>query len=230
MRLKATAGVLACFFTILAGARQADAALVLTTDASLLAGAPLIDFEDLVIPLGEGPLAIADQYAALGVTFSSGLHTDTTIPSFVSGSLFGTIAASNGDPGCCPAIAFTFSRTAKRLGFDIISLDEAVTSLTVYAVVEGTSTLVGTFVLDTALEAKFFGVIADESDPHASFDSVVILTELERDKPSGFVLDNVRFVAAVPEPATVTFVGLGALALVGRVRRSRRDSPIGRSR
>ncbi len=77
----------------------------------------------------------------------------------------------------------------------------------------GVSTFAGTVVADTALEIKFFGVLANASDPTKKFDSIVLTTLLGPNQPSGFIMDNVVY-HPVPEPASLTLFGLGAMGLV----------------
>ncbi len=209
-------------FTFTAAVVPADASPVVVTNPALFATAGMvsINFEDIVVPPG-GTVPITNQYASDNLTFSPGLHTDTAFPALAP-AILGGVAASNGDPGCCPSITMNFlGGGASRVGFDLISLDPAVTEVDVFTILNGVSTFAGTLVLDTALEIKFFGIIADPNDPSANFDSLVLTTLLGPNQPSGFIMDNVQFVP-VPEPATLSLLGVGALA--GMLRRNRRTS------
>jgi hypothetical protein len=218
--MKAAAGIVAGLALFAIGGR-AEATPVLTTNPALLSlpGVTMIDFEDLTVPS-----LITTQYAAEGIVFSGGLHTDTLTPSLVSGGLFGAIAAGNGDPGCCPDITMSFLGPVSRLGFDIITRNNAVTTLEVYTGSGSSLNLLGTLTLNATLEPQFFGIAADPFDPKAYFDRVVISTALQQN-PSAFVIDNIGFTAPVPEPSSVTLVGIGAAALVRRLRRGRAAQP-----
>jgi hypothetical protein len=216
MRLRAIVTILVCAFAVITAARPASATPILTTNPADLAGATLIDFEDITTA------QITNQYAPLGISFSPGLHADVGFPPLVPGGEWGVIAASNGDPSCCPAITMSSSNPLKRLGFEMISLDAAVTTLDIYTVLGGVSSFVGQVVLDTSLEIKFFGILANPADANPHFDSVVITTLLGPNNLSAFVMDNVEF-EAVPEPASLTLLGTGAVALLAR-RRARRNA------
>lgn len=214
--MRTLATILGCFLSIVAAARQAGATPILTTTPADLAGGTLIDFEDLAAN------PITTQYSSLGVTFAGGLFAELTFPPLVPGGTWGAIAASNGDPHCCPPITMSFSNPLQALGFEIISLDAAVTTLDVYTVLAGVSTFAGQLVLDTSLEVKFFGILANPADTDPFFDSVILTTLLGPSQTSGFVMDNLRFEAApaaVPEPATLTLLGAGVFGLIGRARR-----------
>jgi PEP-CTERM motif len=219
--MKAAAAIVVCALTLAVGAARAEASPVVVTNPALFATAGMvnIDFEDIVVPPG-GTVPITNQYASKNLVFSAGLHTDTSFPALAP-AILGGVAASNGDPGCCPSITMNFTGGgASRAGFDLISLDPAVTEVDVYTVLNGVSTFAGSLVLDTALEIKFFGIIMDPSDPAANFDSLVLTTLLAPNQVSGFIMDNVSFVP-VPEPATLTLFGAGALAMARTIRRRR---------
>ena len=219
--MKAAASVLVCALTLTLGASRAHAAPLLVNNPALFVGPGMvhIDFEDIVVPPG-GTVPITNQYAAKNLTFSPGLHTDTAFPALAP-AILGAVAASNGDPGCCPSITMNFTGGgADKVGFDLISLDAAVTAIDVYTVLGGVSTFAGTVVADTSLEIKFFGVLADPSDPHAKFDSIVLTTLLAPGVNSGFIMDNVVY-HPVPEPASITLFGLGAMGLATKLRRRR---------
>jgi hypothetical protein len=219
--MKAAASILVCALTLTMGASRASAAPVLVNNPALFVGPGMvhIDFEDIVVPPG-GTVPITNQYASKNLTFSPGLHTDTAFPALAP-AILGGVAASNGDPGCCPSITMNFTGGgADKVGFDLISLDPAVTAIDVYTVLAGVSTFAGTVVADTGLEIKFFGVLADPLDPHAKFDSIVLTTLLAPGVNSGFIMDNVVY-HPVPEPASLTLFGLGAMGIATKFRRRR---------
>ena len=219
--MKAAASVLVCALTLTLGASRAHAAPVLVNNPALFVGPGMvnINFEDIVVPPG-GTVPITNQYASKNLVFSPGLHTDTAFPALAP-AILGAVAASNGDPGCCPSITMNFTGGgADKVGFDLISLDPAVTSIDVYTVLGGVSTFAGTVVADTGLEIKFFGVLADAVDPTKKFDSIVLTTLLAPGQNSGFIMDNVVY-HPVPEPASLTLFGLGAMGLAAKLRRRR---------
>jgi hypothetical protein len=219
--MKAVASVLVCALTLTVGASRASAAPLLVNNPALFVGPGMvnIDFEDIVVPPG-GTVPITNQYASKNLVFSPGLHTDTSFPALAP-AILGGVAATNGDPGCCPSITMNFiGGGADRVGFDLISLDPAVTQIDVYTVLGGVSTFAGSVVADTALEIKFFGVLADALDPTKKFDSIVLTTLLGPNQQSGFIMDNVVY-HPVPEPASITLFGLGAMGLATKLRRRR---------
>lgn len=216
------ASVLACVLTLSLAAARAEAAPVLINNPALFAGPGIVsvDFEDIVVPPG-GTVPITNQYASKNLLFSAGLHTDTAFPALAP-AILGTVAASNGDPGCCPSITMTFTGGgASKLGFDIVTLDAAVTSIEVFTVVGGVSTHVGTLGFDSGLEIKFLGIFADPLDPAANFDSIVLSALLAPGQNSGFIIDNLRY-TLVPEPASLTLFGLGMAGIAAKLRRRRR--------
>ena len=222
MRLKAIVTILGCVLTAVTAARPAGATPILTTNPASFVGLGItsIDFEDIVVPPG-GTVPITNQYVSKGVVFSAGLHTDTAFPALAP-AILGAVAVTNGDPGCCPSITMSFSSPLKSFGADFVSLDPAVTQLDIFATLGGVPTFTGSVVLDTALEIKFFGILANPADANPLFDSIVITTLLAPGVTSGFIMDNVRF-EAVPEPASLTLLGSGAMALLAR-RRARRNA------
>jgi hypothetical protein len=221
--MKASASVLVCVLTLALSAGRAQAAPILANNPALFVGPDIvnIDFEDIVVPPG-GTVPITNQYANKNLLFSNGLHTDTAFPALAP-AILGAVAATNGDPGCCPTITMTFTGGgASKLGFDIVTLDAAVTSIDVFTVLGGVSTHVGTLGFDSGLEIKFLGILADPTDPSANFDSIVLSALLAPGVTSGFIIDNLRY-TLVPEPASLTLFGLGGLGLAAlRRRRSRR--------
>jgi hypothetical protein len=215
MRLRAISTVLGCFLTVFAVARQANATPVVTLNPADLAGTTLIDFEDLL----SNP--ITNQYAALGVTFSGGLHSELAFGPIPE---WGIIAATNSDgTGGGSPITMSFSSPLKAFGFQIITLDPAVTTLNISTLLNGVSNGSSQVVINTSSEVKFFGLLS--SPANELFDSIVIETLLPPDPgvPSGFVFDNLQF-QAVPEPASLTLLATGAMGLIARARRARRNS------
>ncbi len=215
MRLTAIATVLGCFLSVFALARQADATPVVTLNPADLTGATLVDFEDLLAN------PITTQYAPLGVTFSGGLHSELAFGPIPQ---WGVIAATNSDgAGGGSPITMSFSSPLKAFGFQIITLDPAVTTLNISTLLNGVSNGSSQVVINTSSEVKFFGLLSNPVNE--LFDTIVIETLLPPDPgvPSAFVFDNLQF-EAVPEPASMTLLGAGAMGLIARARRARRNS------
>src|SRR5262245_13953296 len=219
--MKVAATVSACVLTLVLGVARANAAPIVVTNPALFTGPGVvsIDFEDIVVPPG-GTVPITNQYASKNLIFSPGLHTDTAFPALAP-AILGAVAASNGDPGCCPSITMTFTGGgASKLGFDIVTLDAAVTSIDVFTILGGVSTHVGTLGFDSGLEIKFLGIFADPLDPAANFDSIVLAALLAPGQNSGFIIDNLRY-TLVPEPTSLTLFGLGLAGVATKLRRRR---------
>jgi hypothetical protein len=217
MRLKALAIPLVCFLTIAAGARPAQAAIVTTTNAAGFGAQPnlvLINFEDIT---GEESL-ITDQYAGLGVTFSGGLNA---LPMGDGGST--NIVATNGDPFNRPPtdVTVNFLSIGHSFGFDITTLPAAVTYLKVQTF--SGATLMGEelVTIDTIGQFKFFGI--SENDPSQYFDRVVLSSRIgdSFQNPTAFMIDNIRM--TVPEPASLSLLGVGLLGMVGAGARRKRN-------
>src|SRR6185503_4028534 len=122
----AVASALVCALMLTLSAARAQAAPVLINNPALFVGAGIVsvDFEDIVVPPG-GTVPITNQYASKNLVFSAGLHTDTAFPALAP-AILGAVAATNGDPGCCPSITMNFTGGgASKLGFDIVTLDAA---------------------------------------------------------------------------------------------------------
>ena len=214
MRVRAIATVLGCFLTVVASARQAGATPVLTTDPGDLLGGTLIDFEDLL----QNP--ITDFYTPQGVTFSGGLHAELGTP--VPG--WGAISATNQVGVNGTPVTMTFSTPLKALGFEIVTMNGSVDTLDIFTQLAGVQTFVGTVALHTNFEKTFFGILANPGDLNPFFDSVILTTLTGApDNLTPFVIDNLQF-QAVPEPASMTLLGAGAMGLIARARRARRNS------
>jgi hypothetical protein len=201
--MKRAAAFTTVMLTALLLASTANAAPIIV-GVDKFAAATLITFDELA-----SGTPVANQYAAQGVFFVGGIHATNSLPPL-------GISLTNGDPDASLDVTLNFGpHEMARVGFDILTRGPDQTLLTVSGYRNNVLTFTGLFVLDTKLEPTFFGIEDHEGINQIVINAFTDATHLD----AGFVLNDLR--VQVPEPVSLSLLGLGLAGIAIRRRRSR---------
>ncbi len=191
----------AALLASLAFAAPAFAAPIIASSNGIAAPAQTITFDELVFPANT---LITNQYAALGVTFTSGLRysPQTGFPNITGNTL------GNFSPYVAGPYTLSFSSLQSSAAFAMVSNSSVYTfqSFLGASLVESFDSVIG-----ASSASNFFGFSG------SNFDSIRITSNSN----DSFLIDNLKLssVGAVPEPTTWMLMLLGMVGIGFSMRR-----------
>ncbi len=206
-------GMMLC--VVLAVAAPARATVIAITPGDL-AGATLIDFGAIqtFAPInGQTINGVTFGYAINGIASNNAVIDDG--PGNTNNITIANVVNSSGNSGAVLSMTFPSLETRMGYGYAILATGFVANATTV-SLFDGANMLVGTLSAngspDPIFTGGFLGVASDIPFLRAD---VTFSTQ-----GAAFAFDNLRFsdvpVPTIPEPATITLVGLGVIGLARR--------------
>lgn len=191
-------------------------AVLITNPANFTAPMTVIDYSNSPVGVLPGGTSITNQYASLGVLHDGSTTTPPGPPGMSSMSGLPGLESNAGDPDPNLPITVTFTTLVTQVGAYFL-MGSPVDSITLDLFRADSSLIESQVILPGAMtpgpfgfNEGFIGIIANEAVASARFSPV----------NSPFVIDDLHFGAAVPEPGTLGLIGLALAGLGARQRKS----------